>query len=311
MPLVSIVIPTLHRPQLVLRAIRSVLNQTFGEIELIVVVDGPDAVTEAAVRSISDTRLQLVVNPRSLTAAGARNVGADHATGDWIAFLDDDDEWSPNKLERQMEYAHGMTFVSCLSRVVTPRAAYVRPRLVYDHSVPLDEYLFDRRSLFSETGFIQTSSYLLPRSLFDRVRFNVESAHDDWELILRLSKEPGIRIVTVPEVLVTLYSEEDRSSLSGRTTWSASLEWIENMRPIISPRAYSAFCLSVVGSRAAKEGAHGAFPELLRRAFWYGSPRFWHVALYFAFWAAPPKVQRRLRAFVRGRLSEDALEVIK
>jgi glycosyltransferase involved in cell wall biosynthesis len=301
MPLVSVVIPTLHRPKLVLRAIHSVLNQTHGEIELIVVVDGPDAATVAAVRSIEDPRLQLIVNPKSLTAAGARNAGADRATGDWIAFLDDDDEWQPEKLERQMAIASPTTLVSCLSRVVTPLATYVWPQTVYDNSMPLDEYLFDRRSLFLGAGFIQTSSYLLPRRLFDRVRFNVESPHDDWELVLRLCKEAEARIETVPEVLVTLYFEEERSSLSSRATWLASLRWIESIRPIITPRAYSGFCLGVVGSRAANEGAYAAFPDLLQTAFRRGAPTLWHVTFYLAFWLAPQGMRRRLRALFRGQ----------
>lgn len=305
MALVSVVIPTRHRPKLVLRAIHSVLNQTHREIELIVVVDGPDAATVTAVQSVEDPRLQLVINPRSLTAAGARNIGADRATGDWIAFLDDDDEWLPNKLEKQMTLAAacGTALVSCLSRVVTPLATYVWPRVIYDNSFPLDEYLFDRRSLFLGSGFIQTSSYLLPRRLFDGVRFNVGSPHDDWELILRLSKEMGTRIETVPEVLVILYFEEERSSLSSTGTWSASLKWIESMRPIITSRAYSGFCLGVVGARAANEGAYAAFPELLLRAFRCGSPRPWHVALYLAFWFAPQGVRRRFRALFRVRSS--------
>jgi glycosyltransferase involved in cell wall biosynthesis len=301
MPLVSVVIPTRHRPKLVLRAIHSVLNQTYSEIELIVVVDGPDEATIATVRSIEDPRLQLIVNPRSLTAAGARNVGAAHATGDWLAFLDDDDEWLPNKLERQITFAGATTLVSCLSRIVTPRATYIWPQTVYDNSVPLDEYLFDRRSLFLGAGFIQTSSYLLPRRLFDRVRFNVESPHDDWEFVLRLCKETGARIETVPEVLVTLYFEEERSSLSSTGAWSTSLSWIESIRPIITPRAYSGFCLGVVGSRAAKEGAYAAFPDLLQAAFRRGAPTLWHVASYLAFWVAPQGIRRRLRALFRGQ----------
>jgi glycosyltransferase involved in cell wall biosynthesis len=270
-----------------------------------VVIDGPDAATVAAVQSVKDPRLQLIVNPRSLTAAGARNVGTDHATGQWLAFLDDDDEWLPNKLERQMAFASDRetALVSCLSRVVTPIATYIWPQAIYDNSIPLDEYLFDRRSLFLGSAFIQTSSYLLPRRVFNLVRFNTESPHDDWELVLRLSKEVGIKIETVPEVLVVLYFEEERSSLSSKGNWSASLKWIEQMRPIITPRAYSGFCLGIVGSRAAKEGAYAAFPDLLRRAFRSGSPRLGHVMRYIAFWLAPQGVRRRLRALFRARSS--------
>jgi glycosyltransferase involved in cell wall biosynthesis len=304
MPLVSVVIPTLDRPKLLLRAIDSVLRQTHQEIEVIVVVDRPDQDTVSAVRSLDDPRLQLIVNTDSLTAAGARNAGADHATGEWIAFLDDDDEWLPNKLERQIAFASGRApaLVSCLSRVVTPTATYVWPQVIYDNSTPLDEYLFDRRSLFKGSGFIQTSSYLLPRRLFDEVRFNVESPHDDWEFLLRLSKQVEARIETVPEVLVIFHSEEQRPSLTTRTSsWSISLRWLDSMRPIITRRAYSGFCLSVVGSRAAREGAYVAFPELLYRASWNGSPGLWHIPLFLAYWLTPHEVQSQLRGLFRGR----------
>src|SRR5438445_3074542 len=287
--LVSVVIPTLNRPKLLLRAIDSVLRQTHQEIEIIVVVDGPEPDTVSAVRAVNDPRLQLIVNPQSLAAAGARNAGADHATGEWIAFLDDDDEWLPCKLERQIAFAsgHPAALFTCLSRVVTPTATHIRPQVIFDNSCPIDEYLFDRRSLFGGGGgFIQTSSYLLPHRLFDKVRFNVESPHDDWEFILRLSKLAGASIVTVPEVLVILYLD-DRPSLTTRTSWSASLRWLDGIQPILTRRAYSGFCLGVVGSRAAREGAYKAFPELLHRSFRNGSPRLCQLLPFLAYWLTP------------------------
>jgi glycosyltransferase involved in cell wall biosynthesis len=304
--LVSVVIPTLNRPKLLLRAIGSVLRQTHQEIEVIVVVDRPDPDTVSAVQAVNDPRLQLIVNAYSLTAAGARNAGADHAKGEWIAFLDDDDEWLPNKLERQIAFASGRapSLVSCLSRVVTPTATYVRPQVVYDSSTSIDEYLFDRRSLFKGPGFIQTSSYLLPRRLFDKVRFNVESAHDDWEFVLRLSKQAGARIETVPEVLVILYFEEERPSLTTRTSsWSGSLRWLEGIRPILTRRAYSGFCLGVVGSRAAREGSYKAFPELLDRAFRNGCPGPWQILPFLGYWLMPQAFQGMLRGMLRRRFS--------
>jgi glycosyltransferase involved in cell wall biosynthesis len=302
--LVSVVIPTLDRTKLLLRAIDSVRRQTYPEIEVIVVVDRPDPDTVAAVRAVSDPRLQLIINPRRTTAAGARNVGADHAKGEWIAFLDDDDEWLPNKLERQIAFASGRppALLSCLSRVVTPTATYVLPQLIFDNSRPIDEYLFDRRSLFGGLGALQTSGYLLPRALFEKVRFNAESLHDDWEFALRLSKQVGARVEIVPEVLVVLYVEEERPSLTARNaSWSASLSWLESMRPILTRRAYSGFCLSVVGSRAAKDRAYGALPELLRRAFRNGSPGLWQVLRFLAHWLTPYEFQGLLRDVFRGR----------
>jgi glycosyltransferase involved in cell wall biosynthesis len=280
-----------------------VLRQTHHEIEVIVVVDRPDPDTVSAVRSLNDPRLQLILNPHPSTAAGARNTGADHAKGEWIAFLDDDDEWLPNKLERQLAFASGRApaLVSCLSRVVTPTATYVWPKAIYDNSGPIDEYLFDRRSLFRGSGMIQTSSFLLPRWLFDKVRFNVESAHDDWEFVVRLSKQAGGRIETVPEVLVVLYFEEQRPTYTTRTSsWLRSLRWLESLRPILTRRAYSGICLGVVGSRAAQEGAYTAFPKLLYRAFRYGAPGLWHVLPFLGYWVIHEELQRQLRGKFRG-----------
>ena len=298
MPLVSVVIPTLNRPKLLLRAIDSVTRQTYQQIEIIVVVDRPEEDTLSAVRSVDDPRIRIVVNQHSLTAAGARNTGTEHATGEWVAFLDDDDEWLAEKLERQLAFAADRppALVTCLSRIVTPTSTHIRPKVIYDNSTPIDEYLFDRRSLFGGSGFMQTSSYLLPRSVFDKVRFDEESPHDDWGFLVRLSKQKGIRIETVPEVLVALYFEEQRPSLTSRTSsWAVSLRWLDSLRPVVTRRAYSGFCLGVVGSRAAGEAAYAAFPELLYRAFRNGSPRLSHVLPFLAHWLTPHGLRRRLR----------------
>lgn len=298
--LVSVVIPTLDRPKLLLRAISSVLHQTHQELEIIVVADRPDSNTVSAVQSANDPRLRLILNPHPSTAAAARNVGADHAKGEWIAFLDDDDEWLPNKLERQLAFgaARPPALLSCLSRIITPTDTYIAPQVIYDNSGPIDEYLFDRRSLFTQPGFIQTSSFLLPRPLFDKIRFNGESAHDDWEFILRLSKQAGARVETVPEVLAVIYFDERGSNNTIRTwSWSRSLKWLDSLRPMITRRAYSGFCLGVVALRAVGEGAYTAFPELLCRAFRYGSPGPWQILPFLGYWVTP----RRLRDHLRGK----------
>jgi glycosyltransferase involved in cell wall biosynthesis len=298
--LVSVIVPTLHRPTLLMRALASVFRQTWQQIEVIVVVDGPDPDTVAALKTIEDPRLRVIVNPRSLTAAGARNVGMDHAKGEWIAFLDDDDEWSPEKLAKQMAYAagRGPALITCLSRVVTPATSFVRPQVIYDNLRPIDEYLFDRPSPFAGHGFIQTSSYLLPRTLGRSLRFRTDTPHDDWDYLLRLSKQEAVRVETVPEILVTLYAEDTRPSLSKSGTWLASLQWAERMRPLLTPRAYAALCLGVVAPRAAKERAYRAAPPLLYQAFRHGSPRLWRVAAFVGQWLAPRGVLGRARQTV-------------
>jgi glycosyltransferase involved in cell wall biosynthesis len=300
MTLVSVVIPTLGRPKPLLRALRSVFAQTYRDLEVLVVVDRPDANTDAILRTIDDPRMRVVVNPRPLNAAAARNLGVDHATGAWVAFLDDDDEWLPGKIEQQLAFAagRGEALISCLSRVVTPVSAYVMPQVIYDNAVPVDEYLFDRRSPFAGVGFIQTSSFLMPRSLLENVRFSITAAHDDWDFVLRLSKELKVRIETVPEVLALLYFEEEGKILQqSYNTWAESLAWIDSMRPLISRRSYAGFCLAVVGARAAKARAYPAIALVLYRAFRYGTPRFWRIWTFIALWVVPRELVRRLRVW--------------
>src|ERR1044071_7690025 len=98
-PDVSVVIPTLRRPALVTRAVGSVLAQTIENIEVIVVVDGPDEDTRSALAAITDPRLRVIQLSTQGGAPHARNSGVAEARARWTALLDDDDEWLPRKLE--------------------------------------------------------------------------------------------------------------------------------------------------------------------------------------------------------------------
>jgi glycosyltransferase involved in cell wall biosynthesis len=99
---VSVVVPTFNRAELIQETIESVLRQTTPAHEIIVVDDGSTDSTCAVVRAYGDRVVLLSDDHRS--AAAARNRGLARATGDWIAFLDSDDIWTPTKLEKQLEY---------------------------------------------------------------------------------------------------------------------------------------------------------------------------------------------------------------
>ena len=308
---VSVIIPTLRRPALLRRALDSVFAQTHAPREVIVVVDGPDPDTMAALASIPHSHLKVIQNEASLTAARARNTGAAAAAGSWIAFLDDDDEWHPRKLELQLEagLAAGAEFVTCRSWVVTPEATYCWPTVAYDPKEPMDAYLFDRRSMISGSSFLQTSSFLIRRDAFAGAPFRSSGPHDDWDFVLRQVNGRGTRLVTVPEPLVNHYINYDGRSLSGATSWRASLAWAREMRSVMTRHAFSGFCLCVVGPRAASEAAWAALPQLLFHAFVDGKPRIRHVLTYLAFWTLPPRLRRRLRAWQRKAASSRSLGV--
>lgn len=101
-PLVSVVLPTHNRSALLPRAIRSVLRQTYADFELIVVDDASSEDPTPIVDAFGDDRIRLIRHPANRGNAAARNTAIRSARGRFLAFLDDDDEWSPEKLELQV-----------------------------------------------------------------------------------------------------------------------------------------------------------------------------------------------------------------
>ena len=109
-PFFTVIIPTFNRYDLACRAVRSVLAQTLHDFELIVVDDHSTNYPLDAFLELADPRLSVVQNQRSKGACGARNTGIALANGQWVSFLDDDDEWLPEKLERQQDLIESPTF---------------------------------------------------------------------------------------------------------------------------------------------------------------------------------------------------------
>ena len=100
---VSVIIPSYNRANLIERSVRSVLNQTYKNIEVIVIDDGSKDNTEEIVKAINDERLRYYKQENG-GAAKARNNGVSLATGEYIAFHDSDDVWREDKLMKQMSF---------------------------------------------------------------------------------------------------------------------------------------------------------------------------------------------------------------
>ena len=103
-PLVSVIIPTSNRAQLLARALESVISQTYDSLEIIVVDDASVDDTAGTIGKYREAfrSFKYIKNENQLGGAGSRNVGIENATGEYIAFLDDDDEWLPEKTARQL-----------------------------------------------------------------------------------------------------------------------------------------------------------------------------------------------------------------
>lgn len=102
--LVSVIMPSYNTARFIDKAIRSVLAQTYPNWELVIVDDCSSDDTDAVVAQFTDHRIRYLKNEQNSGAALSRNYALREATGHWIAFLDSDDIWSPDKLEKQIRF---------------------------------------------------------------------------------------------------------------------------------------------------------------------------------------------------------------
>jgi glycosyltransferase involved in cell wall biosynthesis len=295
---VSAVIPTRNRPDLVMRAVRSALAQQYEDMEVIVVIDGPDALTTTVLNEIHDRRLRVIALPETRGAANARNAGVASATGDWIAFLDDDDEWLPEKTSLQMESAKSSRFqypiVSCQLFARTKSYQIVWPRR--RPCEPLCNYLLARNSWSYGDGLLSTTTLLFPKDLFSQLPFRPSlRRHQDLDWVLRAAKWEGAGIEFVSKPLAVWHQAEGRASLSTTADWRLSLEWLESVRDMITGRAYASFLATHIAPQAARQGDWKAFTILLKKMVMLGKPNSRDVLLFLAMWSVPHGLRQAVR----------------
>jgi glycosyltransferase involved in cell wall biosynthesis len=300
-PIVSVVIPSHKRPAVVQRAVASVLAQTLPDFEVIVVLDGADPESELALAQIRDSRLRVIVVPEAVGGSEARNIGIRAAHAEWVALLDDDDEWMPEKLARQVVVARASThkypIVATALIARSPLADFHWPRKT--PTFPLCEYLFVRDSLFQGEGVLQTSTWLTSKELLLKVPFTRGlRRHQDWDWILRAAKTTGTGLEFINEPLAIWYIDDPNSTVRTQYHWQYSLEWIRANRELVTPRAYAGFAAVTLSAQAAWQRDWTAFWPLLRETIVGGKPRARDLALFFAMWFIPRKVRHGVRSFV-------------
>ena len=206
---VSVVIPAYKASASIARAIRSAITQSVPPCEILVIDDAsPDfADLEAAMADVAIPEmitLRILRNATNMNGAAARNRGINEARGDYIAFLDADDEWEPEKLEACLAALVGQggrTMAYSKARIVTSNANDgERPMRGIGPAEHMSEYLF------LSGGFMQTSTIVCPRGVATEVQFNPAfRRHQDYDFCLRAAAA-GVRTVFVDRVLVTYHS---------------------------------------------------------------------------------------------------------
>ncbi len=296
--IVSAVIPTRNRADLVIRAVRSAFVQEYKNLEVIVVVDGPDKATVNALQRVHDRRLKIIELPNAFGAANARNIAVANATGDWVAFLDDDDEWLPEKTTLQMERANNSAFrypiVSCQLLARTKSYELVWPRR--DPYEPLSEYLLARNSWSYGEGLLSTITLLLPKDLFSQVPFQPGlRRHQDLDWVLRATRYPGAGVEFISKPLAIWHQAEQRVSISTTADWRISLEWLDSVRTLITARAYASFLATHIAPQAARVRDWKAFIVLLNKMLALGKPDWRDILLFFAMWSIPHNLRNTVR----------------
>jgi glycosyltransferase involved in cell wall biosynthesis len=208
-PLVSVVIPTRDRCRLVAKAVESALAQTYPSIEVIVVDDGSTEDVAGALAPFAARGLRVIRHDRNLGAPAARNSGIAAARGEYVAFLDSDDEWAPEKVERQvalMLAGRGdVSLVYCGIRKVDESGR------VLGYKVPTKRgMIFD--DLLRENCVGSTSVALVARTALNEVGgFDVSlKSRQDLDLWLRIARLHAVDFA--PEPLVTYRVHANRIS---------------------------------------------------------------------------------------------------
>lgn len=234
MPLISIIIPTYNRANSILNTISSVLKQTYQNFEIVIVDDfSSDFETLSdVIKNLEDERIRLLRHNKNRHGSAARNTGIKAAKGEFIALLDSDDVWYPEKLE------------VCVNTGVTGKKVLYSKLLNKDGIFPSrgiyrDESVGDY--LFQNNGSMQTSTIYLRSEFAKSVLFDESLVRfQDYDFVARLGSE-GANFHFIPNVLVEMIDLGDGQRISNNVNYEPALYWLEKIQNVISNKAAVAF----------------------------------------------------------------------
>lgn len=202
-PVISVIIPTYNRAQWLQQSISSALEQTYGNIEIIVIDDGSTDNTKELLANLKSHGIRYIGHSTNRGAAASRNTGIRAARGEFIAFLDDDDEWLPSKLKKQLDkFSTSSATVGVVytgSSLVSVRSG----KTIHSFSCPHSQ---DHREVdFLRTVTFSTSVPLIRKSCFRKAGLFDEAlpGSQDMDMWIRLAVH--YEFAFIPEVLVRRY----------------------------------------------------------------------------------------------------------
>jgi len=267
-PRTSVIIPVYNREEPVLRAIDSVLQQSDPDFEVIVVDDASTDNTPEAVTGIGDSRVRLLRHTTNQFAAAARNTGMQHASGEYIAFLDSDDAWRPDKLARQIELLERNPDAGfCISGVLMRQGRGYREKTVLPKLHASDS----RRDLLFRymTGRIQmiTSTTVLRKSLREQIGLMDLSLRRNQDVDFFIRMIGQARPISLEEPLVDFFPNAtppplDLVAQSNQTLLNKHAETLRNLGRFRAKRIHAYFRF-IHGKRHLERGELGTGVRLL------------------------------------------------
>ena len=216
-PLVSIVMPLYNSEKYIESTLKSILNQTYKNFELIIIDDGSKDSGSDIIKEYlkSDSRIKYYRNKKNSGVSFSRNRGIELSEGKWIAFIDSDDKWENSKLETQINYANnsGAEFLFTGSAFIDERDN-LYPGI---YSVPTK---VNYKSLL-KCNYISCSSVLIKKKYLEVNKFGRDDIHEDYACWLRILKQENISAYGISKPLL-LY-RVSRNSKSGNKIKSAKM----------------------------------------------------------------------------------------
>lgn len=304
-PLVSVVVPCFNRAHLIASALHSVQEQTLRDWELIVVDDtSTDDLPAVLAGFAGDDRISSIRQPENRGVSAARNRGVANARGRFIAFLDSDDAWFPQKLERQVSAilaASDPERVICVTHtcIVMPGGwSRVRPLSGPSQGENFAEYLYNRG------GFAQCSSFMLSRVLAVDTPFREALRQYEDHLFFAELGAKGVQYLMVPQAL-NIWRNDERADRLGRADdLQRSEAFLQQAGTVLSPKAVHGF-RARAQFHLQWQHSRGAALAILLRAWRGGALRFSQVAVLFLRCAIPNSVYQTVRR-LRGRMERPA-----
>lgn len=225
-PIVSVIIPSYNAKSYLEQTIRSVQAQTMQEWELFVIDDGSkdDSVQIAHRLAKDDPRIHVLENEKNMGVSATRNRGIELSQGEFVAFLDSDDIWHPEKLERQLSVLRerNAKFCYCAYDIVGADGCTVRSNYPVPEQVNYEQLLGE--------NVILCSSVLLDGALAKKYQFNTQYYHEDYLLWLQVLAD-GYEAVGCTQTLVNWRFIENSRSFnkwnSAKNRWKIYRQYLK------------------------------------------------------------------------------------